>query len=196
MLEDGILDALPAAPDTFEAYLGSYDEAGQRSDRGICFSPSVKIGNSTYICSRNLYIGEYQAGVMHGQGTWYNFHNGGSMDIYTGAWVNNAPNGYGENRTVYQDGNERIFSGNYTDGLEDGAMTYLSTGGDCQTPHGYSSSGGKWNIIEVWDNEYYSEPQALIVNCTCEGVGGGILTPVSAAETVYHGVHPWAAAAN
>ena len=98
------------------------------------------------------------------------------------------PNGQGT-RYQYSPFGYQAFAGNFTDGLDDGTMTYESTLDNCTTAHTLTAVMGMWQILEVWDGPGYDEPTALICECTCN-TGGGILTSVEDAATV-HGVMPW-----
>ena len=119
-------------------YAGSYDENGKRAGRGVGLYPGGYI-----------YIGEYKDGVRCGQGAWY-YASGDTKWCFTGEWANDAPNGYGE-RLGENESAILCEKGNYTDGLDNGTMTYEVDTKDGSTDRGlfyYTATNGKVPIIE------------------------------------------------
>ena len=125
-------------------YAGSYDENGKRAGRGVGLYPGGYI-----------YIGEYKDGVRCGQGAWY-YASGDTKWCFTGEWANDAPNGYGERLGE----NESVIlceKGNYTDGLDNGTMTYEVDTKDGSIGRGlfyYTATNGKVPIIEEDHGRY------------------------------------------
>ena len=119
-------------------YAGSYDENGKRAGHGVGLYPGGYI-----------YIGEYKDGVRCGQGAWY-YASGDTKWCFTGEWANDAPNGYGE-RLGENESAILCEKGNYTDGLDNGTMTYEVDTKDGSTGRGlfyYTATNGKVPIIE------------------------------------------------
>ena len=118
-------------------YAGSYDENGKRAGHGVGLYPGGYI-----------YIGEYKDGVRCGQGAWY-YASGDTKWCFTGEWANDAPNGYGTDRhgTSYQGPWSWVHSGEYIDGLENGAR--VSESEEYGVIFRYTANMGKPVIIEV-----------------------------------------------
>ena len=117
---------------------GSYDENGKRAGHGVGLYPGGYI-----------YIGEYKDGVRCGQGAWY-YASGDTKWCFTGEWANDAPNGYGE-RLGENESAILCEKGNYTDGLDNGTMTYEVDTKDGSIGRGlfyYTATNGKVPIIE------------------------------------------------
>ena len=125
-------------------YMGGYDENGKCSGYGV----GVYWGGY-------IYAGEYRDGVRSGQGAWY-YASGDTKWCFTGEWANDAPNGYGERLGE----NESVIlceKGNYTDGLDNGTMTYEVDTKDGSIGRGlfyYTATNGKVPIIEEYRGRY------------------------------------------
>lgn len=114
------------------AYMGSYDENSKRSGNGVAVYPGGY-----------LYIGEYKDGVRSGQGLWYYPSGSG---YFTGAWANDAPNGYGE---VWGSDLGGSVNGEHLNGLENGEMTYQIIRNAAEALFHYTATNGRIPIMET-----------------------------------------------
>ena len=156
-------------------YAGSYGENGKRAGHGVGLYPGGYI-----------YIGEYKNGVRCGQGAWY-YASGDTKWCFTGEWANDAPNGYGTNRrgTSYQGPWSWVHSGEYIDGLENGARVRESE--ENGVIFRYTADKGKVPIIGV--KEHKGENHTDYVIAYAEGSKKVSLNLHSENELL--GISPW-----
>lgn len=95
-----------------------------------------------------LYYGQLQDGKRSGQGVQIFAEN---YSVYNGEWENDLPNGTGTYRKTLSDGTVLELSGNYTDGYENGTMTF--TVGD-QSGTYTAASGVRTTIKKISDSQY------------------------------------------
>ena len=99
-----------------------------------------------YIVPEGYYFfyGDYVNGVRNGEGTSFWVTTGAyRYEIYTGEWHDGKPNGMGAMYTKDDsDGTEITVTGNFTDGRQDGTMSY--------------------SYYNNWDNSYYYEEYEAI----------------------------------
>ena len=156
-------------------YAGSYDENGKRAGHGVGLYPGGYI-----------YIGGYKDGVRCGQGAWY-YASGDTKWCFTGEWANDAPNGYGTDRhgTSYQGPWSWVHSGEYIDGLENGARVRESE--ENGVIFRYTADKGKVPIIGV--KEHKGENHTDYVIAYAEGSKKVSLNLHSENELL--GISPW-----
>lgn len=157
------------------AYIGSYNETGERDGKGVAWYPCCFI-----------YVGDYVNGAREGQGIWYSIL---SPQYYIGEWKNDAPNGYGELHqgswcagAANMDGQSLVPSGhirkgNYVNGLEDGERIEVSSGCGQTSEYTYMVSEGNIHVLG-----------------TSELSGYGIISPDGLSHSEAYkkwGVIPW-----
>ena len=80
----------------------------------------------------------------------------GNHSIYNGLWSNDMPNGTGTYRKTTADGTTLEFAGNYTDGYENGSMTFTVTN-DAGTKSGtYTAVNGTRATVEQLGSEQFA----------------------------------------
>lgn len=74
--------------------------------------------------------------------------------IYSGSWNNDLPNGMGTYRKTIADGTVLEFSGNYTDGYENGTMTFTAASDSGTQSGSYTAVNGTRTTVEqISDNQ-------------------------------------------
>ena len=96
-----------------------------------------------------LYLGSYSDGSRDGSATWIWFDNEYGPIAYYGTWSSDAPNGPMTVSATYSiyEGHTRTISGNMTDGLWNGAVTWAFIG-DTTDSYDVSFSDGLINPIK------------------------------------------------
>ena len=75
-----------------------------------------------------FYIGGYDGYIRSGHGTWIRSYNDYSYSVFSGEWVQDMPNGFGEIVSASRDPNasytSQVTTGAFVNGLNNGAMTH------------------------------------------------------------------------
>lgn len=101
--------------------------------------------------TNGFYCGQMQSGQRSGTGVQV---FAGNHSVYSGAWVNDLPNGAGVYRKTTTDGTVLEFSGDYIDGLEDGTMTFkVTTATDSQSGTYTASKGTRTTVRQISDTQ-------------------------------------------
>ena len=99
-----------------------------------------------------IYYGQLVDGKRSGDGVQL---FAGNYSVYTGAWANDLPNGTGTYRKTTADGTTLEFAGNYTDGYEDGEMTFTATNATGSQTAAYTAAKGtRTTVKKISDTQY------------------------------------------
>lgn len=99
-----------------------------------------------------IYYGQLVDGKRSGDGVQL---FAGNYSVYTGAWANDLPNGTGTYRKTAADGTTLEFAGNYTDGYEDGEMTFTATNATGSQTAAYTAAKGtRTTVKKISDTQY------------------------------------------
>ncbi len=103
-----------------------------------------------------FYYGDYVDGKREGFGTVYWRNGEGTYEMFQGYWKDDAPNGEGMiiNRDEYSDYTVMV-SGNFTDGLQDGKMSYDTLDSRGMSEHGeYTATDGDAPEVSTSSDPY------------------------------------------
>lgn len=99
-----------------------------------------------------IYYGQLVDGKRSGDGVQL---FAGNYSVYTGAWANDLPNGTGTYRKTTADGTTLEFAGNYTDGYENGEMTFTATNATGSQTAAYTAAKGtRTTVKKISDTQY------------------------------------------
>ena len=113
---------------------------------------SLPSGSQMLVSDGNgLYYGQMNNGKRFGNGIQLFAVN---HSIYSGSWNNDLPNGMGTYRKTIADGTVLEFAGNYTDGYENGTMTFTAASDSGTQSGSYTAVNGTRTTVEqISDNQ-------------------------------------------
>lgn len=135
-------------------YYGEYDENDDRNGIGTAVYPVVRYDS---VNIRIYYYGNWQGGKRSGNGLAIAFMDSGidTYGIYSGEWLNDLPNGEGEERynivnSEPEEGLGRItcFAGYFQNGLYNGEMHMEITWPDRVEHYRGMAESGNWMPVE------------------------------------------------
>lgn len=133
-----------------------------------------------------VYYGAHTDGIREGEGIWLAYQNGNNY-LARGTWVEDRPEGEFETRSWQADLNAtvtyRVISGNVTNGLWDGSVSWSFERGDVVDSYTPTFEDGIWQILREEDG------QAVVA----ENEDGGIL--IAAEPEKSNGIAGYAEAA-
>lgn len=88
-----------------------------------------------------FYYGDYVDGVKSGNGVWF-VSGSDYMDVFTGIWSNDEPNGQGTRSEFHDDGKVVIYSGNLVNGLWNGDVNVAATTNNAQYNMSFTADNG------------------------------------------------------
>lgn len=113
---------------------------------------SLPSGSQVLVSDGNgLYYGQMNNGKRFGNGIQLFAVN---HSIYSGSWNNDLPNGIGTYRKTTADGTVLELAGNYTDGYENGTMTFTATSDSGTQSGSYTAvNGTRATVEQISDNQ-------------------------------------------
>lgn len=88
-----------------------------------------------------LYYGDYVDGVRNGNGTWFVTYSN-CVDVFTGTWSNDVPNGQGTMSRILDNGEVGVYSGNLVNGLWHGNTNVTVTTAKGQHNMSFAADNG------------------------------------------------------
>lgn len=117
-----------------------------------------------------FYYGEYENGIRTGTGTYFMRESyNGAYDVFEGQWADDMPNGEGTYTSIateYEDGTmDKVITGNYTDGYQDGTMTGILTYEDNTYTGTWTAEAGNAPDVSASypDLDFTSTPDSYII---------------------------------
>ena len=155
--------------DALTYILQQLEASGSSADSTVIYANGWLMDNgSEWDIIRSSLPGGSQMLLSDASGLYYGQMNGknrsgngiqlfaGNHSIYNGLWSNDMPNGTGTYRKTTADGTTLEFAGNYTDGYENGSMTFTVTN-DAGTKSGtYTAVNGTRATVEQLGSEQFA----------------------------------------